>query len=778
MPFYIFIFFLLILAFFDKALSGRLIFIERDLAGFFIPPKYLWVTLVKNFQLPLWNPYNYSGIPLLATLQPGIFYPPHLFYLVLPFPIVWNWLIILHFVFAGTTVFLFLRYLKASNSGAFAGGVVFMLSGYLLSVHNLMPHLFSVSWFPLVVMFFLKYLESLRPKYLAFASICLVMEFFAGAPEIVMMTFFVLLLIMLFYPLFTEGNHLNLFKRCWALFIVSAFFVLISSIQLIPFLELSYHSIRKHGLSYQEAITWSFAWKDFIQFFLPNLYGYFHSDAKYWTNQSWLKTVYLGIAPFILSIFYFITEDKKRYFFLGIMVLSFLFALGSNTPVYKILFYIPPFNSVRYPVKFLFLFFFLISVTSGFGFDRLKQGIYEKDLKTQKVIKIIFYTGFIFAIAWGFVNIFNAEVKDLFEKYNIKPDAFNEIDFNIHNIKRFLLFSFLFCVMLLVSMRIKYKKTAFFGLITILTADLFFANYGYYKLTDWNEYIKKNTFVEKIKNEETERYIVTPLTRNKFKVYPEDKVILGSAYAAIYGLFTESGMEVVRLADYEIFSNMLYETGSIKEAKRFFDISGIGYVISIKEIAEEDFELIDRLNVKIEGAKKGQKETEEIVVKLYKYKDSPGRFIFYNKAISVKDSDTAIKVMEDKSIDLRSNVIIIDPDGGFLRPEVNPSIEKAKRHQDKISILSYTPNKIILRCETEKDSYLYITDTFYPGWKAYIDGKKTEIYKANLAFRAVYMPKGSHTVVFRYMPLSFLSSIIFTFIGIFLLFFFVKRFKL
>ncbi|HQK46935.1 MAG TPA: hypothetical protein PLP52_08300, partial [Syntrophorhabdaceae bacterium] len=70
MPFYFFVFFVLALIFFDKAIAARLIFIERDLAGFFIPPKYLWVSLVKSFQLPLWNPYNYSGIPLLATLQP------------------------------------------------------------------------------------------------------------------------------------------------------------------------------------------------------------------------------------------------------------------------------------------------------------------------------------------------------------------------------------------------------------------------------------------------------------------------------------------------------------------------------------------------------------------------------------------------------------------------------------------------------------------------------------------------------------------------------------
>ena len=780
MPFYFFVFFILALIFFDKAITARLIFIERDLAGFFIPPKYLWVSLVKSFQLPLWNPYNYSGIPLLATLQPGIFYPPHILYLFLPFPIVWNYLIILHFVFSGITVFLFLRYLKASNAACFVGGVVFMLSGYLLSVHNLLPHLFSVSWFPLVLMFFLRYLEALRVRYLAYTSLCLTMQFLAGAPEIVMMTALVLILIAVFYPLFSHEVSHGIFKRCFALFYVLFLFILLSSVQFLPFFELSSQSIRKTGLSYHEAVTWSFAWKDFIQFFLPNPYGYLQSDAKYWANQSWLKTVYLGIAPFILSIFYFISKDRKKWLFIVLIVISFIFALGGNTPFYKILFHIPPFNSVRYPVKFLFVFFFIIGVTSGLGFDRLKQGIKDRDLKTQRIIKAIFYVGFIFAIAWGYVNLFNQDVKDLFERYNIKPNAFNDIDFNIHNIKRFLLFSFFFCIMLLISLRIKYKKIAFFSLVTILTADLFLANYGYYQLDAWKDYMKKHSFEEKMGNEKKERYIVTPMTKETFKLYPEDRMAMGPAYAAIKGLYTESGMEVLRIADYEIFTNMLYATKTLQEAKRFFDISGIGYIISAKEINESGFEFLDSLKVKIIRPKKDEKEkdekqADEETLRLYRYKEAPGRFLLYQNAIFVKDIKTAIEKMEDKAIDLRSHLIIIDPERNPLDTLKNTPSEKDEMLQGSVTILSYKPNRIELRCESEKDAYLYVTDTFYPGWKAFIDGMETKIYRANLAFRAIRVQHGRHEIVFKYVPVSFYAGLLFTIFGIIFLLYLIRK---
>ena len=87
--------------------------------------------------------------------------------------------------------------------------------------------------------------------------------------------------------------------RFEALFWVILVFFLITAIQLIPFLELKANSIRKIGLSYQEATTWSFAWKDFLLFFMPDLFGYGKTEMKYWANQSWLKTIYLGFIPFI-----------------------------------------------------------------------------------------------------------------------------------------------------------------------------------------------------------------------------------------------------------------------------------------------------------------------------------------------------------------------------------------------------------------------------------------------------------------------------------------------
>ena len=60
-----------------------------------------------------------------------------------------------------------------------------------------------------------------------------------------------------------------------------------------------------------------------------------------------------------------------------------------------------------------------------------------------------------------------------------------------------------------------------------------------------------------------------------------------------------------------------------------------------------------------------------------------------------------------------------------------------------------------LQVETEADGFLVLTDTYMPGWRATINGKSTEILRANYAFRAVRIPAGHHDVEFNYQPLSF-----------------------
>ena len=90
---------------------------------------YPWKNLVieaeKSFKLPLWNPYNFSGSPLLANFQSGTFYPFNLLYFVLPFYLSWSLIIVIQPILAGIFMYLYLSNLKLRKEASVLGGIVF-----------------------------------------------------------------------------------------------------------------------------------------------------------------------------------------------------------------------------------------------------------------------------------------------------------------------------------------------------------------------------------------------------------------------------------------------------------------------------------------------------------------------------------------------------------------------------------------------------------------------------------------------------------------------------
>jgi uncharacterized membrane protein YfhO len=135
----------------------------------------------------------------------------------------------------------------------------------------------------------------------------------------------------------------------------------------------------------------------------------------------------------------------------------------------------------------------------------------------------------------------------------------------------------------------------------------------------------------------------------------------------------------------------------------------------------------------------------------------PGRFLLYGRIRTAKDDKEILALLLNQAIDLRKELIILSKDVPNLNEhEVRGSVK----------LISYGANSVALTCSSENDAFLYVSDAYYPGWKAYIDGKEVSIYRANLAFRAIYVPKGFHAVVFVYRPLSFYIGCCLTMLGL------------
>jgi hypothetical protein len=84
-------------------------------------------------------------------------------------------------------------------------------------------------------------------------------------------------------------------------------------------------------------------------------------------------------------------------------------------------------------------------------------------------------------------------------------------------------------------------------------------------------------------------------------------------------------------------------------------------------------------------------------------------------------------------------------------------------------ITRYAPNEVAVRVNALRDSYLVLSDVYYPGWEVFVDGTRQDLLRADYAFRAVRLTPGPHTVTMTYMPVFFKVGLLLSAAGIALL---------
>lgn len=119
--------------------------------------------------------------------------------------------------------------------------------------------------------------------------------------------------------------------------------------------------------------------------------------------------------------------------------------------------------------------------------------------------------------------------------------------------------------------------------------------------------------------------------------------------------------------------------------------------------------------------------------------------------VKVMKSSDITKEIEKASFNPRKTVIL----------EKKQNFSLASNYpQDVGTILSLdkknSGQQVLIKTDSKVPSHLLLTDIYYPGWHAYIDGKETEILQADYLFRAVPLSSGKHTITFVYKPASFL----------------------
>jgi len=78
---------------------------------------------------------------------------------------------------------------------------------------------------------------------------------------------------------------------------------------------------------------------------------------------------------------------------------------------------------------------------------------------------------------------------------------------------------------------------------------------------------------------------------------------------------------------------------------------------------------------------------------------------------------------------------------------------------NEVRLKSYGPEEVVVDVTTGQEGYLILSDVYYPGWRAEVDGAEVPIERANYLFRGVLVERGHHTVVFKYDPQSFQTGL-------------------
>lgn len=738
--------------YFWSAIDGQLLLTERDLSVFFIPPRVLWTEVLRAGEFPLWNPYSFSGHPLFATLQPGVLYPINLLLVFLPFDTAFNWTIIVHYAMAGVFTYALLQEMRAGVAGSLAGAVVFMLSGYLFSVHNVMSTLFSAAWLPLTLFMHVKAMRSRSFSHAFGAGMALTMMFLGGGIEVLFATLLLLLLATLHPPIvLADGfDRAGIFSRFGLLALSAFLFLVFSAVQLLPFLELASQSTRAGGLSFFEATTWSFDFKDFIQFFIPDPYGYGTSNDKYWSNQSWLKTVYLGAAPFVLASFFFLKRGRQAWSFALAAFLFFMLAMGKNTPVYQFLYdYLPFVAKIRYPVKFLLVPFLFMAMAAGLGMEYLKDGAASGDRRTSKAVRAILALATLAALLLGALDFFEPSVKAYLVSNGLDFPAFNMADINIFNAKRVLVFFIVAAVSLYAGVKTRSGAHVSFLLISVLSIDLFFAHNGYYHATKADEYHAKGPVLEFISKDEGGpfRVYTTPKTSKEgtVKLTAKERKDSGihdvekekvSGLSLEHGVYDVNGVEVMRRADYSLLQELI-ATQPGPDSTRLLSMLNVKYLVSIPKIDSPDWKRRDLI-----GWSAGEEG-----FKIYENAHYlPRHYMVYGYKV-ISKPDEYVQALLDKGFDPGRTVLLEkEPEG--VSKDLAPG-------PFRVWINDYRNNSSELKVSTERDGILVVSESWYPGWKVFVDGKEDELLKANLVLKAVALTAGEHTVKLIYSPASF-----------------------
>lgn len=678
------------------------------------PWKRVTVDALKNGELPLWNPYSFSGTSHIGTYQSAIFSPVNALFLVLPEKHAWSVMILLQPLLAGIFTYLFMRVLQISKTGAVLGAISFMFCGFMTVWMAYGTLGYAVLYLPLVLYGIHKYMGEGSRSGGGIAVVALALSFVSGHFQ---MSAYVLLYA-ISYMLFIFWGQ----RKITGLFGMSALLLLavgLAAPQILAGFTSYSEAVRSSLFLKGEVIPWQYI----VTLLSPDFYGN-PVTRNDWFGHYAEWAGYVGVAPLALAFFALVAVRIRARVYFGIMAVISL-SLAFQTPLVDLLFALKiPVLSTSSASRIIVLMSFSLSMLAGMGLDALVK--YHGAGGRKIFIRWAGGMGLLVISIWAVLFFF-------------RPLPVEKLAVAIRNMYLPTLFVLATLVTAGAGFFVpkKFRLILPFLFIIISGADM------YRFAAKWMPFDPPDLVYPSVPVVEKLRSLVHP---GQSRVFGN----IGNEVGSAFGIPLIEGYDAVYQHRYGKFVSAA-TAGVIRSAERsvvVFDKKG--------RYAED---MLQFLGVRYYAHKKSDgrfpwaysfwelpqynRIWEDEHFEILENTQSMPRAFLASSYVVRQDEQEILDTLLAKDFD-RAKTVVLESEPG-LKPEEGYGLA---------TISSYRPNKIVIDVVSEVPKLLFLSDVYDAGWQASVDGNPTRMYRADYAFRAVAVPAGTSTVIMRYMPRS------------------------
>ena len=341
-------------------------------------PNALWTrqSIVEWGQIPLWNPNILSGIPFAADPLSGLWYPPNWLAVVSPAAFTFNAIFWIHLTWAGLGAWALAREEGLSKWGALIVGFVFAGAPKFVA-HIALGHVglvSAVSWTPWVLLLTAITVRRLSTgqhwlRWSALSGAALGLVFLADPRWLIplggLTVSYGLCCILRYRPINAQRVQKMVFAGVAGVIFAAA----IAACLGLPLWEFLQQSTRSSISASERAI-----------FALPPE-GLLGTISVLESTPEWLA--YFGASVLVISVLSMFIPDRRPWFWIGVVLVSTILALGPTTPLFTLLGAVPGADVLRVPARFLFLSALGWAFLAGYGIDALVS--YKETLDTRGV---------------------------------------------------------------------------------------------------------------------------------------------------------------------------------------------------------------------------------------------------------------------------------------------------------------------------------------------------------------------------------------------------------